>query len=312
MYRYRITPLSPFATPMRSDTLYGHLLCTVREWDGDKAADELISAFESGCPPFRLSSVFPQNMLPMPVLPPARREEVRKSSENLLATLKDLKKFRKLPWIPTAAWIENASSLSQHALYAYWLTNKDEFAADCFRKQCFVPHNSISRVSGTVLDQGGLYFDQDDFYGKDTTLDLYVDTERIDYVDDLLNRLSMTGFGKNKTTGKGQFSVCRDMGFQSEMFEIQGDHFLNLSVYSAPDLKGITGSYNLFTKYGKVWNGFGQTNPYKKPFMAFSEGSVFTSSLPETSVLRGIHADQRIVQILCPLVMPCRFGGEYD
>ena len=311
MYRYRITPLSPFATPMRSDTLYGHLLCVVREWDGDKAADDLIAAFESGCPPFRLSSVFPSGMLPMPVLPPASREEVRKSSGNLLATLKDLKKFKKLPWIPTSAWVETASSLSQQALYAYWLGNREKFETHCAGKQCFVPHNSISRVSGTVLDQGGLYFDQDRFYGDATSLDLYVDTDNVDYLDEILNRLSLTGFGKDKTTGKGQFAIARDVDFKSELFAINGDCFLNLSVYSTPDLQGIRGSYNLFTKYGKVWNGFGQTNPYKKPFLAFTEGSVFTASPPESGVLRGIHADQRIVQILCPLVMPCRLGGEH-
>lgn len=312
MYRYRITPHSPFATPMRSDTLYGHLLCVVREWDGDKAADDMIAAFANGRPPFRLSSVFPRGMLPMPVLPAASREEIRTSTQDLLDTLQKLKKFKKLAWLPVSAWKEHCEHLSQQSLFVSWLTNPQAFVPALESRQCYSPHNSISRVSGSVLDQEGFYFDNAEFFGASTELDLYVESDDIAFVETLFHRLGQTGFGKDKTTGKGQFGFCQDSGFRADEFNVPGDSYLNLSVYSAQDLKGIQGSYKLFTKYGKVWNGFGQTNPYKKPFLTFSEGSVFYGELPESYVLRGIHADPDIVQVVCPLLLPCRIGGEND
>ena len=50
MYRYRIIPRSGFATPIRSDTLYGHLLWAAAMLEGESRVNALIEAFVDGGP----------------------------------------------------------------------------------------------------------------------------------------------------------------------------------------------------------------------------------------------------------------------
>jgi len=73
LLRYSLVPRSPLGSSLQSDTLAGHLLCFVRERDGEEALKNLISQFLEGDPPFILSSAFPKGNLPFPALPPFPR-----------------------------------------------------------------------------------------------------------------------------------------------------------------------------------------------------------------------------------------------
>lgn len=64
-------------------------------------------------------------------------------------------------------------------------------------------------------------------------------------------------------------------------------------------------------KHGRAWNGFGERNPFKKPFFAFAEGSLF-SGMPDSGyLLRNIHSDPRIVQVGWPLTIPVTLEEYY-
>ena len=98
LYRYHIRPVSAFGTPLRSDTLYGHLLWAQAQIGGSESVTELIDSFSGEKPPFRLSSAFPSGFLPVPMLPPIKRDRFRLKYASgvggLFAALQDYKVFR--------------------------------------------------------------------------------------------------------------------------------------------------------------------------------------------------------------------------
>lgn len=313
--RYIIKPLGPFSTPLRSDTLYGHIICAAATLDGPEGAESLIHGFENCAPPFLLSSAFPQGMLPMPTLPPIPRSSFKKLTAErkefkgeMFAALEAAKRFKKLSLVPESLLYENSGVLSTESLFTRWLDKPDLFAGqggDAVAPE-LEPHNSIHRITGSVLDQGGFYLSESVWRRRDARLALYVKTDDRSLFERYFNYVADTGYGADRSTGKGHFSYERDDSFDPAPFSRGGNAMLSLSVCSATDLSSFTGSYDLFAKYGRVWSGFGERNPYKKPFAAFSEGAVFTRMPTTDYVLRGIHPNPSIVQVVQPLTLPVR------
>lgn len=314
IYRYIITPLGPFRTPLRSDTLCGHLICAAATLDGPEGAEALISAFDKGTPPFVLSSAFPEGMLPMPALPPIRRASFKKLAKDwpefhgeMFPALEAAKRFKKSAFVPESLLLDDVSPLSQEFLFTKWLEKPDRFSIQGrFHKSGLEPHNSIHRMTGSVLDQGGFYLSEVSWYIAGTRLSLYVRTADRAAFERYFGYVADTGYGADRSTGKGHFSFVRDENFDDSPFRKEGNARLSLSVCSAEDISGFSGYYDLFAKYGKTWSGFGERNPYKKPFAAFAEGAVFTSMPTSGFVVRGIHPNPSIVQVVQPLTLPVR------
>ena len=320
VYRYRLIPKSSIATPLRSDTLCGHLLCAARELDGDTVLGEILERFRADEPPFVLSSAFPSGYLPMPILPSLMRNDTRELVKalpqfkgSLFHLLEELKKFRKNKWVPVTSWQSLSTNLSFKALFLDYLQGK----AGSQNKQKgnenntkIVPeiHNSINRNTGRVLE-GGLYTTETTFYGQGNYLDLYAETDEADSLERYLSHVAATGFGKDRALGKGFFKWERDGTFAPGDLFGRGDHYMNLSVFSAKDLSSVSGTYEVFTKYGKVWNGFGENNPFKRPFLAFREGSVFTSYPLQGSSLTDIHSNPSIIHCTVPLMIRFNMTG---
>ncbi len=304
VYRYKIKPLSAFATPMRSDTLYGQLLCAAAELDGTAGVEALIKQFTDQQPPFILSSAFPAGKLPVPVLPGISRSLFKKLADgDMFAKLSQHKKFRKYNYITVADWIDVAGQMSSLKLFQHH-SSKESVAVTTAKPQLSrTMHNTIDRNSNRVIE-GGLYSDEASYFDADYRYDLYVKTADRKHFERLFNHVATGGFGADTSTGKGQFSFVVDESFDDTMFNHQGNAEMSLSVCMAVETDQFSGTWNLFTKLGKVWNGFGETNPFKKPFIAFTEGSVFTRMPVSNFVLRNIHSNPDYVQIGLPLTLP--------
>lgn len=304
VYRYTIKPLSAFSTPMRSDTLYGQLLCAAAELDGTDGVAELIQQFTDKQPPFILSSVFPAGKLPIPVLSGIKRPTFKKIAKgNMFDELSQQKKFRKKSHISVSAWNDVAGQLSSLKLFQYYRNKKPVTETEAKAKLSRTMHNSIDRISNRVIE-GGLYNEEATYFKPEFKYDLYVKTADCEGFERLFDYVATTGFGADISTGKGQFSFEMDESFDAAMFHCQGNAEMNLSVCMAEETDQFAGTWNLFTKLGKVWNGFGETNPFKKPFIAFTEGSVFTQMPDSNYVLRNIHSNPDYVQIGLPLTLP--------
>ena len=305
VYRYQIDPLSAFATPMRSDTLYGQLLCAAAELDGVAGVETLIKQFTDNQPPFILSSAFPAGMLPVPVLSGIKRSQFKSlAGGDMFGKLSQYKKFRKQSHIAVTDWSDVAGQMSSLKLFQHYLAKKTGTGSQARQKISRTMHNSIDRNSNRVIADGGLYSDEAQYFDSSYRYDLYVKTADRTNFERLFNHVATVGFGANTSTGKGQFSFKIDESFDGSMFNQQGNAEMNLSVCVATETDQFIGTWSLFTKLGKVWNGFGETNPFKKPFIAFTEGSVFTQMPDSSYVLRNIHSNPDYVQIGLPLTLP--------
>jgi CRISPR-associated protein Csm4 len=313
LYCYRITPQSAWGTPMRSDTLYGHLLCAAGEKYGLEKLQELLERFKQGDAPFVLSSAMPADCLPVPVLPPIGRprfKELAKSHfEDLFDALSTQKAFKKKQYISVDTWLRLQEDFSSEKLLLDFKHQQASVKAGSAEKKPAsenrqVLHNSINRLSNRVQSEGGLYSESATFY-HNSCFDLYVQTQDIEQFDDLFKHLEQTGFGRDRSTGRGFFTRERKDDFPAKpLFAAKGNADMTLSVFAHQQLDQIQGWYRLFTKQGKVWNGFGESNPFKKPFLAFQEGSVF-KQIPRTpAILSNIHSNPDYIQIAQPLTLP--------
>ncbi len=321
LLRYTVTPRGAFGTPMRSDTLHGHLLCAAGELDGSEAVGEIIHRFDSGSPPFVCSSALPQGMLPMPCLPPIPRREFQARygdvsgpfGGDLFEALSTYKAFRKLPYVPQLVWTDLRSCMSAADLFERWATetkaDKEAFKprpaqrGDAWKVDHVEAHNSIDRNTGSVLQEGGLYLSDATFYGSRVKLDLYVRTEEPEQFERLIRHIAETGFGRDRSTGKGWFDIERDLSFDAVHLKGTGTHRMSLSVLSAQDMSEVRGWYRTFPKTGRTWDGFGEHNPFKKTFLALEEGAVLESLPAKGYVLHGVHADPKVVQVTWPLTI---------
>lgn len=308
LYRYLIKPLSAFATPLRSDTLYGHLLWRAAERFGADRVQQLIAAFSADQPPFKISSAFPHGCLPMPCLPPIARNRFRQifapeGGKALTEMLQKYKQFRKLTHIQADSLL--STGVNQEQLFRYWLKDPEAVASpDNWYRSAHQPHNSIDRSSGRVLTQGGLHFGQATWYASGTILDLYVETDQQALFEELFRDLQCSGYGADSSTGKGQFSFTLDPEFDAASWATDGNAHLLLSLSAADNMETLSGHWQTEIKRGRTWSGFGETNPFKKPFLAVKEGAVLTV-MPESGyVLRNIHSNQDVVQVLWPLTLP--------
>lgn len=311
LHRFLLRPLAPWATPLRSDTLYGLLLWRIAERQGDEACRHAITAFLEGKPPFVLSSALPEGSVFAPRLPPVPRARFRQWVEegaivdaagaplSLMAALQAFKRFRKQTHLPLADWQKLAGALSVRRL----------FAAFCSRSApdgSVEPHVSIDRRSGGALE-GGLYFNRLRWFRQDARLHLYARTDSPETLLSLLAEAGELGFGKDAALGKGRFAVQADTDFRAGTLDNDGPSSLLLSVCAAPDMAALQGWYATEIKRGKVWGG---GSPFKNPLLLLSEGSLL-HRLPEGPfVLQHIHPHARIVQITHPLTLPCRMTEE--
>lgn len=316
--RFIIKPESSWASRLRSDSLYGLILWHVALKEGDARCEELIQAFEAGEPPFILSSPMPYNTVPLPALPPISRSafktlSLRLSQEKepeiaLFEALQKFKTFRKSSWLPLSHWITHKGKLSAKALFVNYCQQEKTQASALYSKSFFEPHVSIDRQSGGAKE-GQLFFSRLTFYNPEVRFHLYAKVADPKWLHDYLQLIGKTGFGKDASTGKGQFSIQLDNDFSHQDFEVPiANANLLLSVCASPDMSSLAGYYRLEEKRGKT--GPGYANPFKRPFLMLQEGSVLNNLPKAPYVLRKLNVNEQIVQILQPLYLPCYLDQE--
>lgn len=313
LMRFVITPASPWSGRLRSDTLSGLVLWLAAEREGGAFCQELIQKFRDGEPPFILSSPLPQDTLPFPCLKPIPRERFRElfperpkegQEISLFEALQKFKAFRKSPGLPVQAWIEAKGALSSASLFLWHLRHPRDSVGATFSRQDYVPHVAIDRQTGAARD-GELFFTRVTYFNPSSRFHLYARAENPAWLLEYLKLMGRLGCGANSGTGCGQFTIEPDSSFSPETLELEGGGAsILLSVCASPDMAAISGYYKLSLKLGKT--GPGHANPFKRPFLMLQEGSVLSRLPKPPYTLDKINVDERIVQILQPLALPCR------
>ena len=83
-YEVCIKPLSPFQSPLQSDTIFGHICWAIRYISGEKALKKFLSNYSTYQAPLLVSSGMPKGYVPMPILRPLKPEEEEKTISFLL------------------------------------------------------------------------------------------------------------------------------------------------------------------------------------------------------------------------------------
>ena len=313
LHRFILRPLSSWGTPLRSDTLTGLLLYRLAEDEGEEAVKKELEAFEQGTPPFILSSAMPEGTVFAPKLPPARRETFASLTKDgcfrteqgkpltLFDALSLYKRFRKSRFLPLTVWEKHRTSLSAAKLFADYCRNPDLWKLPAITAHQEM-HVTLNRRSGSALD-GGLFVSRSSWGSDDTAFHLYAETEDCPRLLSRLQRMGKIGYGRDSSTGKGIFSVEKDGAFCSSQPNLP--HSLLLSMLSAENLKGLQGWYATEVKTGKAGPAFCKGNPFKSPFLCVQEGAVLTAMPEGPYVLRGLHSNPAIMQIIPPLTLPC-------
>ncbi|WP_291320334.1 hypothetical protein [Desulfonatronospira sp.] len=334
--RYNLRIKSRLQTPLQSDSIFGRLCWAVRDLEGEGVLGELLEAMQQDKPPLLFSSGMPHDFLPRPVLPPPSRKFTRKlaleiggsapgAPENeqgrMFLGLSRIKKLMKQEWVSVKNWPILKSSLNSESLLQCLAQEKNtpkSFEAQAVSRA----HVSLSRLTHTVLEPGGLYFTREQWYESDALLDVYCwfqDSSWRDLWERAWNQvITPVGFGQDKSTGAGHLELNQDESFNPELFEQESPNaWMSLS-HAAFERFPETGCwYKPMLKLGKLGGDFavhgpdgGRANPFKKPVIMQTPGSVLADKKsPVGRLLSGVHADTRIRHSGLCLCIPFVYGG---
>lgn len=333
LLRYPLRLQSALGSPLRSDTLSGQLLCAYREKHGEPALEDLIAEIKQGNLPFVLSDAFPRQHLPVPTFPPVPRrlfttlamEYCKGDRYEALQKQKTLKK--EFIYLTHSYWGQLRANASLYALLYDHLSG-EKSKPPWTQKRAPEMHNVIDRLQNTTLQRGGIFTVENTWMGmtdesgtkltgKGMELDLYAHV-RPDFqteLEDLLRRVGLTGYGRDASVGLGHLEVgmAEDA---STLLECEGANcFLSLSTCSTTDGSVLQGGYyKIRPKFGKVWSGFGENAPFKKPILVLDPGSILRRiPAPDTTILQGVHpTNAKVIQYASGIFLPFVLSDSYS
>ncbi len=278
LYRVRLIPESPWLTPWQSDTLAGLLCWTCARTQGARVLEEeIIQPGLDGEPPFVLSDAFPGEWLPIPTAvrtatwPPAERKPVKRSR-----------------------WMERGMfARLQHGQRP----RLHDLIQDGGVHEYVQLRNSIGRTSNTTAIGGGLYPTAETVLGADDrnrpfshlTLYIRVRQQTRDLLAELLGDLATWGFGADRSSGKGQFRIGSDLEEVDDLDGVENPTgCVVLSTFQPSSRDPTDGSWDAFTKYGKLGPDFGFDNVFKRPLIMMRPGASFVPNVSRGWVGRAI------------------------
>ncbi|MDW7680752.1 MAG: hypothetical protein SCK70_09320, partial [bacterium] len=224
-YVISFKPKSPLITQLQSDTIFGHVAWAIRYLWGEDQLIPFLDAFKEGNDaPFLVSDGFPHGKLPKPFVKALPLKKINAIIDEVVAELnvpidikhrtqiiKALKKqnlldidtFKKIQDNITA---ENVVRESARALDWNELLSPTRRKARRVQKMA-VMHNTVNRIYNTVTE--GLFQQTEHFFQSDFSFDVHLKTSYFDLhqLTQIFDLIGTTGFGKDKSTGKGKFEI---------------------------------------------------------------------------------------------------------
>lgn len=325
-YRVRLTLRSPLGTPLVADTLFGHLCWGVAYHEGAEAVTAFLGKMQGAEPPLIISDPLPAEHWPTPVLPPPPREQadslkadIQKRLGDPLASHDLLRGLTRRPWLPHTIWPEVAAGLSSAGI-AGTLFRRDVPGYTGLKPEP-VAHNTINRLSGQTLEEGGFFFDSLEFAAGPAPYDVWVrtafDAERLRRV---FERGLAGGYGRDSSTGKGHLTVDAVEPLALPTVA-DANAVMTLGVCAPAAGDPIDGYWNIDVRHGKLGGpyalhagGDDQTPVFKKPVVLLARGAVFRSERPRPfmgRIVRDVHPTRSEV-ITCglTLTLPVRLVKE--
>jgi CRISPR-associated protein Csm4 len=251
LYKTRLIPESPFATPLRGDTLFGQLCWGILFQYGEARLKELLEGYEFE--PFMVvSDPFAPGFLPKPTLPPRMLG---------LSPLKREEESQKV-WIAPEALVKGA----------YHEAKRDDEVGNC--DQDFVQaHHHLDYRNFRMDGDRFAPYNVTNYQLSDKEIYFLVDESRLSRheLEEVLAFVGMYGYGKDSTIGKGRFRV--EPLQRSELHQ-RGEYFMTLSASVLEGIKCQQYWYELLVHFGKHGALRAYQNPFKYPLLMAGCGAV--------------------------------------
>ncbi|NLP02450.1 MAG: hypothetical protein GX089_08150 [Fibrobacter sp.] len=298
-----VEPQGPVGTPIRSDTLFGHYCWAVALNEGEKGIEGVINRALNGVPDIVFSDGFPSGYLPLPIGLMSRFFSPGKD-----AGIGEHQKWKNLK---NAKWVKRDS-----AEKAVWKLTEipENDLSDSMPENVELLRNTIHRITGTSLPEHGLYQVSQAWYkGIWKEVDIYAFTvlEKGAF-QNAIELMFSTGYGRDTTIGTGLLKI-KSIIEDSFTMEGSGLKFMSLSrMVPCEDIDMHRSRWSVEAKYGKLWQGTGNRNPFKFPVMQTVPGSLFHALNNKDcygKVLRDIHKDDNRIIENC-MAVPYPLPGD--
>lgn len=286
-YQITIEPTSPLGTPLKGDTLFGHF-CWQAAYDASLLSmplDDAISRY--GDVPFAVfSSAFPaldggNVAFKRPDAPLALLFDLSGiSKEDRIGKRKEYKRRR---WLAC----DRPGALAELSVCRY-LTDGELPSAGS--KHMLRSHNSINRLTGTTGEGFAPYSQPETLYQTGSRLVFYVGIEEgmlsRDALRTGLERIGISGFGRDASTGMGKYGVvsCEDVDLPA--FGAQHPNALYTLAPCVPEPGRYRDAlFAPFTRFGKHGDRLAVSGkPFKNPVIMADEGALLFPSEMDASL----------------------------
>jgi CRISPR-associated protein Csm4 len=250
-WRVRLRPLAPWATPFRSDSLFGAICWRWLELFPETFESMLDAFRETGDPPFVLSDALPGDFMPVPMS--AKLPPLDKKMKPPLYISEAC--FREIMQGGTAA----ASGIRAKAICA------------STRVQTAIDRDIGTAAEGQLFETGTQHLAH-----ELELLTVYIRCER--YLEQLMacfQALAWTGFGKKSSTGLGAFEIASAPEPCEWLDHCSGANaFMALSHFVPAPGDPSRGRWRTQVTFPK-FHGNSVTNVFKGSMVMLSPGSVF-------------------------------------
>lgn len=283
-----LQPKSPyFSNKLPSDSLFNSIMWAILVLYGENKVKEILDSFNTDDPLIKISSCFPYRIingerklfLPKPVIPFSKNQQTDSKEAA------QLKKFKKLKYFEFHKWMQIINGeisyldlFKQQEIWNGW--------ASTFIEETEILQNSLDRLTNSTSygnSVGGLFFTSN-HYIQNGGLFFLSKSKVTEYLEAALAFLSHKGFGGDANTGRGIFDIEIDNNKLKDFKEtVSPNSFITLSLYSPKqdevDFYNVNEDkvfYDLTYRKGLIGGSYMKLkNPWKKPVLMFSEGSVF-------------------------------------
>ena len=303
-----IKPLSLFPN-LHSDTLFGALTSAIQELFPEKL-DLMLDDFLNNNPPFLISSAFPyifSDNEKIKFFP-----KIMMNSEDKVNNIEFLKKYKDVDYLEESIFfdllngkISEKDIINNFKNYTQIdnLLMTKNYGINVDFKRNIVPNNSVNRLTNETnsifYSEGMQYSNMGVFF--------YIELINNDYGKIILSALkflSDRGFGRDISTGKGQFDY---EVVNENIIRQSGNRFITLSRFIPSDdeldLINSQSCYEISSKRGRDKSG-----EIRKQIRFFKEGSTFNNftNIPGQVLNSGTN----FPAIEYGFAFPIMYGGE--
>jgi CRISPR-associated protein Csm4 len=297
IYRVKLKLKSSHITPWHSDTIMGSLCWILAQQEGEQRLAEFLKHYRDGDLPFVVSNCFPGDLLPKPMAGNfiGMQQVSKKEALEHADRAKESKKTELVALAEFNAIINNQATD---------ISPKKNMAMEIG-----IMHNQINRLSGTTAD-GSLY-QQHEIFWQQPYLSLYAGIAAgwEEKFLALMEKLSLKGYGKRVSIGKGIFQLEDFSQFNDFRTPENANAIVVLANFVPRANDPVEGQYKTFVKYGKLGQSFATgKNPFKKPLIMIKPGAVFWTDEPKMTygrLVNGISEEfPEVVQFGYTLAVP--------